>query len=151
MLQFSLETSCVDVCSAVFLCCFIVKWQIVPCAWILTLQFTKVAKMKDWRQKDTTSLSAVLQIHSILKSPRPRGKTVCMSVSKLFVMHTGSIACLNLSLQACFLWQSWLYISVAVSCLHILHCFHFMGDGYRIGQTCDFCFCWSAEIVIHGL
>lgn len=48
-MAFSLETSCVDVCSAVF-CCFTVKQNIAPCAWILTLQFTKVAKMETARR-----------------------------------------------------------------------------------------------------
>lgn len=70
-MAFSLETSCVDVCSAVF-CCFTVKQNIAPCAWILTLQFTKVAKMKEWRQRGATSLSAT--DFSILKSPKPRGE-----------------------------------------------------------------------------
>lgn len=83
-MAFSSETFCVDVCSAVF-CCFTVKQNIAPCAWILTLQFTKVAKMKDWRQRGATSVSAT--DFSILKSPKPRGEKHFSALSQTLVFN----------------------------------------------------------------
>uniref|UniRef100_A0A8P4G4Q7 Uncharacterized protein n=1 Tax=Dicentrarchus labrax TaxID=13489 RepID=A0A8P4G4Q7_DICLA len=45
-------------------------------------QFTKVAKMKEWRTKDTTSHNNCITDYSILKSPRPRGQKQCSSLSE---------------------------------------------------------------------
>lgn len=124
----SLYRPCVDVCSCCIFFLFPCKWQIVPCAWIRTLQFTKVTKMKEGRKQNGTSPWTLyctwLRLHM--------GKTSWPPVS-------GQLKT-SASVLICFTLKNWFYVSCPVMFTYFTFCFcfYFMGVGYRTGQMYGF-------------